>query len=67
MDDGILSYAPGQTVDAGSGDDIASSVDGAVAQAMARQAELASDTHGQGSALGDLIVPIGDSASPTSD
>jgi hypothetical protein len=46
----------GMDADAGGSDDISATVAGSVADAMARRAELESDTHGQGSALGDLVA-----------
>jgi hypothetical protein len=42
--------------DAGGSDDISASVAGSVAEAMARRDELESDTHGQGSTLGDVMT-----------
>lgn len=42
--------------DPGGSDKTSGTVDGAVAAAMARQAELAADTHGQGSVIGDLMT-----------
>jgi len=42
--------------DAGGQDKISPTVDGAVAAAMARQTELASDTYGQGSRIGDAMT-----------
>lgn len=41
--------------DPGGADKISPTVDGAVAAAMARQSEMASDTHGTGSVIGDLM------------
>jgi len=41
--------------DAGGRDDVAASVSEAIANAMARQAELQRDTYGQGSVIGDLM------------
>lgn len=55
MDSGIMSTPGGMASDAGNSDDHSGTVAGAVAQAMARQAELASDTHGQGTTIGDLV------------
>lgn len=47
--------------DAGGQDKTSPTVAGAVTAAMARQAELAADTHGMGSVVGDVITmpPIG--------
>jgi len=46
--------------DPGGGDNMSATVDGAVAAAAARQAELASDTFGQGGVIGDLLaLPAG--------
>jgi hypothetical protein len=42
--------------DPGGSDRIAGTVDGAVAAAMARQADLAADTYGPGSTIGDLMT-----------
>jgi hypothetical protein len=41
--------------DPGGRDDVATSVAGAIANAMARQHELQRDTYGQGSLIGDLM------------
>jgi len=41
--------------DAGGSDDIAATVAESVTAAMGRRAELESDTHGQGSTLGDVM------------
>ena len=46
--------------DPGGSDKTAGTVAGAVAAAMARQAELASDTYGQGGVVGDLLGLPGD-------
>jgi hypothetical protein len=45
----------GGDADAGGRDDVAGTVDGAVAAAQARYGEHQSDTHGQGSVVGDLM------------
>jgi hypothetical protein len=47
--------------DAGGRDDVASTVDGAVANAEARYQEHMSDTYGLGSTIGDLVAmpPVG--------
>lgn len=42
--------------DAGGGDGVAGDVAGAVTAAMDRRSELASDTYGQGSVIGDLMT-----------
>lgn len=42
--------------DAGGRDIVSGTVDGAVAAANARLAELESDTHGQGSTIGDVLA-----------
>lgn len=55
---GIQSWAPGQAVDAGSESTISPTVDGAVAAADARVAELEADTRAQGTVLGDRM-PLG--------
>lgn len=57
-------YEPGSPVpvftggdpDPGGRDDVAGTVDGAVAAATARWHELQSDTFGQGSVIGDLMT-----------
>lgn len=46
----------GADADAGGRDPVAGTVDGAVAAAHARLAELESDTHGQGSVIGDAAA-----------
>jgi len=56
---GIQSWAPGQTVDAGSESTISPTVDGAVAAAQARAAELESDTYHRGTVLGDKLPLTG--------
>jgi hypothetical protein len=56
-------YSPGEAghvnvhgdADAGGSDKTSGTVDGAVAAAQARQAELQSDTFGLGSSIGDLV------------
>ena len=55
---GIQSWAPGQAVDAGSESTISPTVDGSIAAAKARAAELESDTLHQGLVLGDRL-PLG--------
>ena len=57
-------YSPGSPqpistagdADAGGRDIVAGTVDGAVANAKARYGELQSDTHGQGSTIGDVYA-----------
>ncbi len=57
-------YAPGSPdpidaggdADAGGRDDVAATVDGAVAAAQARYGEHQSDTFGQGSTIGDVMT-----------
>jgi hypothetical protein len=44
--------------DAGGNDDIGASVAQSISMAMGRREELASDTHGQGTVLGDLLPGI---------
>jgi hypothetical protein len=47
--------------DAGGRDIVSGTVDGAQAAAAARLAELQSDTHGQGSTIGDVLtLPVSD-------
>ena len=53
--DGLAAAVPGAAVDAGSASTIAGTVDGAVAAAMGRVAELEADTHPLGSRLGDPV------------
>ena len=55
---GIQSWAPGQAVDAGSESTISPTVDGSVAAANTRAAELESDTLHTGTVLGDRL-PLG--------
>ena len=55
---GIQSWAPGQAVDAGSESTISPTVDGSIAAANARAAELESDTLHTGTVLGDRL-PLG--------
>ena len=55
----------GGDADPGGGDSIAGDPAAAVAAAMARREELASDTYGQGSVIGDLmdLPPVPDASS----
>jgi len=46
----------GGDADAGGRDDVAGTVDGAVAAAKARYGEHQSDTYGQGSTIGDVMT-----------
>ncbi len=52
---GMQAALPGQADDAGSRDPSSTTVAGAVANAMAQSAEIESDTHGQGSQIGDAL------------
>lgn len=52
----------GGDADAGGRDDVSATVAGAQAAAMARQTEHASDTHAQGTPLGDAVTLPGVSA-----
>ena len=57
----------GGDADAGGRDDVSGTVQGAVDAASARYAAHQSDTHGQGSAIGDLmdLAPAMPDADPT--
>ena len=50
--------AAGGDADAGGRDIVAGTVDGAVANAVARFREHEQDTYGQGSTIGDLLPPV---------
>ena len=65
--DGLMSAPPGVAHDAGNANTVSQDVAGAIASAMARQAEIASDTLTAGQDVGDLMPLPGKEFSDTTE